>query len=620
MTSRALARFGVVAVLAATLSCADKPPVAPGGGSNVLMLRIDAGSASQLSPNAKYIVAYAAYNVHATPFDTIVNLAHSPQVALTGTAPVNVSFPVDISPCLADPHRTGSQTGCSLYVAAALFDPASEKGGDAFIDGPYEVSPGHAPSLKPIDLFSSVKLSPDSVTLAVGDSVLLTLTATSPAGATMSLSGGFLGTRPVPWYMDSATIAISPSGVLTALGAGTSAVFANGFINAGVMAVHVTPRPTAAITASDYVTCGLTVDGAAYCWGNDTNGLLGDGGSASSPVPVPVSGGLTFNQISASAVNVCAVSSHRDAWCWGSGFSGSLGNGTGGSGAVSREPARVSGGLKFSSVSVGSGYVCGLTTSGSAYCWGSNANGTLGTGDTVSSTVPRAVTGGLTFKFLHAGLNSTCGLTGAGVAWCWGTNTSGQLGTGTLGGFSSVPVQVAGGRTFSTIGTGITGCGLATTGVTYCWGTDRFGTLGTGTPGTSQNPTPTPIVGGLAFKVIWTPNANLTFYKDACGLLADGTAYCWGSNAGGGLGVTTTTATCQFSGNTPPSGGCSGTPVAVATSAKFSALAPGAGQTCGITTTHTLLCWGYNSLGQVGDGTTTDRFTPVAVAGNLKMP
>jgi alpha-tubulin suppressor-like RCC1 family protein len=130
-------------------------------------------------------------------------------------------------------------------------------------------------------------------------------------------------------------------------------------------------------------TCGITTgDGAAYCWG----GQDGYGMSGIQIAPVPVSGGLTFSMISAGTTHGCGVITTGAAYCWGNNYSGQLGNSS--AGDASTMPVAVSGGLTFASVTTGNAHSCGLTTGGKAYCWGDNFYGQLGRGTVGYFTTP----------------------------------------------------------------------------------------------------------------------------------------------------------------------------------------------------------------------------------------
>jgi len=185
--------------------------------------------------------------------------------------------------------------------------------------------------------------------------------------------------------------------------------------------------------------CGLTTTGSGYCWGDNPSGELGDGTTTLRLTPVAISSQLTFTTISAGGFHACALTVAGVAYCWGFNEFGQLGTGTR---ATSLVPVPVAGGLTFASLSAGNRHTCGLTATGVAYCWGDNTDGRLGNGTAaVSSTTPVPVAGGLTFASVSPGRFHTCGVTTNGTAYCWGSNSSGALGDGTKQN-SMVPVRV----------------------------------------------------------------------------------------------------------------------------------------------------------------------------------
>jgi len=228
-------------------------------------------------------------------------------------------------------------------------------------------------------------------------------------------------------------------------------------------------------------TCGITPAGAAYCWGFNSYGQLGTGDTTNRSQPVLISGGLSFVSIVAGASHTCGLTRSGAAYCWGDDGTGELGDGTTTNSAT---PVAVSGGLSFVAISAGGGlHTCGITSAGSAYCWGYNVDGALGDGTNSNSAIPAAVTGGLRFARVSAGSRHTCGLTSAGAAYCWGFNVQGALGNGTTTS-STTPVPVSGGIVFIGIsaGGGHT-CGVTAAGAVYCWGSNRTGQVGNGTAG-----------------------------------------------------------------------------------------------------------------------------------------
>jgi alpha-tubulin suppressor-like RCC1 family protein len=290
------------------------------------------------------------------------------------------------------------------------------------------------------------------------------------------------------------------------------------------------------ITASRHQTCALTAIGAAYCWGYNADGALGNGTTDNKLTPTAVSGSLKFRMVISGDYHTCGLTTTGAAYCWGRNDDGQIGDGTEDIDRLA--PTRVAGNLKFTSINSGRDHTCGLTNAGTAYCWGDNGDGELGDGTTVKKTTPTAVTGGLKFTIIDAGDSDTCALTSAGTAYCWGYDQAGSLGTGGTENANS-PQAVIGGHTFISISAGDDHtCGLTTAGAAYCWGYNEDGELGDGTTEYSLEAGPRAVIGNLIFTSVMANGHNSG--NQSCGITRAGDAYCWGYNGSGQLGDGTT--------------------------------------------------------------------------------
>ena len=206
--------------------------------------------------------------------------------------------------------------------------------------------------------------------------------------------------------------------------------------------------------------------------------LAASAGGLSGATSVPFAVTLTFTAVSAGTLYTCGVTTAGAAYCWGFNGSGQLGDGTA---TTQLSPVLVAGGVSFAAVSAGDNHTCGVTAAGAAYCWGDNTSGQLGDGTTTNRLTPVLVAGGVSFAAADAGGSHTCGVTAAGAAYCWGQNFYGQLGDGTTTGRSS-PGLVAGGVNFAAVSAGdVQTCGVTAAGAAYCWGNNFYGQLGDGT-------------------------------------------------------------------------------------------------------------------------------------------
>jgi alpha-tubulin suppressor-like RCC1 family protein len=247
------------------------------------------------------------------------------------------------------------------------------------------------------------------------------------------------------------------------------------------------------------------------------------------------------------------------------------------------EPFDVHAVFKAASVTTGRQHTCALTADGTAYCWGGNAAGQLGTGDTEDRSVPTRVQTQVRFSSIDAFWGHTCAVSQGGDVYCWGANGVGEVGDGTtvsrttptLVGLPGPALSVAAGYGMS--------CAVLADRRAHCWGWNGWGALGIG-EADGAHPSPAQVNGDHEWVKI---DAG---YRHTCGLTTAGDAYCWGDNRYGATGVGV------FEGST-------WTPTEVRGGHHFADLETGggvcSGKTCGVTTDGRTLCWGrhYQSFG-----------------------
>lgn len=295
----------------------------------------------------------------------------------------------------------------------------------------------------------------------------------------------------------------------------------------GVVAL---PAGVTHVTAGHNHSCGLAPGGAAYCWGANQYGQLGDGttNQRTSAVLVQGASGLTFVQVAAGTDHTCGLVAGGLAYCWGENSLGQLGDGT----TTQRSlPTIVAAppGVTFTQLTAGDRHTCAVASNSRAYCWGYNQSGRLGDGTTTMRLSPVQVLGPL-FKQVEAGWYHSCGVSLDGRGYCWGANNNGQLGDGTTT-VRRTPVAVLRNVTYVQITAGGThSCAVINAGGITCWGANQYGKLGDGTTAASSIPTVLQGADGIVFAWVSAGGAH------TCGMTGTGVAYCWGSGQFGELG------------------------------------------------------------------------------------
>ncbi len=375
--------------------------------------------------------------------------------------------------------------------------------------------------------------------------------------------------------------------------------------------------------------CAVLKNSSVACWGDNSQGQLGNGSRISSSVPVPV---LNLNgvvSLSAGAYHTCAIKDEGSLYCWGSNDSGQLGIGK----KVSKTtPVQIVVALAFKSVSAGTQHTCGILSDDTVACWGSNALGELaGASENPEELSPMILPGLLSVVQISAGQSFTCALQSDQSVSCWGDGAYGRLGNGKK---SSQGLQTVAGLTnVSSIVAGLNqACAISGSDQSvFCWGI--IGSAPNGLPlqvpgikgvkalassgfktcaiqsddmatcwdnSVSVNPVPVlmlPAVKSIAIGV-----------SHACGLLvADGSLSCWGNSNSGQLGN-------GFSGSFP-------TPTMALLNSSVKEVVTGNSSTCVLMKDNSVSCFGDNSSSQLGGtapGKSSDLPVLVSSVSNVK--
>ncbi|HYQ03078.1 MAG TPA: DUF4215 domain-containing protein [Polyangiaceae bacterium] len=260
-------------------------------------------------------------------------------------------------------------------------------------------------------------------------------------------------------------------------------------------------------------------------------------------------------------------------------------------------------------ITAGVGHTCALLTDGTARCWGDNTYGQLGLGNvTAQVKTPKAigavkVASGRKIVSISAGARHTCAVLDDASATCWGQNDVGQLGLGNTTAVSETqtPAQIGAvslGANVISLGSGASySCALLAGGKVRCWGSGNLGRMGTSTTANvGDNETPSSL--GDAGLVPTVSGVNVVDLKvgvsHACVLLSNDKLECWGQNTTGAIGIGSTV---NIGDNESPAtfGG-----TVLATADHVQSLSVGTGSTCAVFTGSTLRCWGLNTNGQAG--------------------
>ncbi|MEK9535450.1 MAG: hypothetical protein VW104_11285, partial [Halieaceae bacterium] len=379
-----------------------------------------------------------------------------------------------------------------------------------------------------------------------------------------------------------------------------------------------------------FSTCAILDNGDLKCWGADGYGMLGNGGSTTldqtSPpsTAIDLGTGRTAVAISSGNYHTCAILDNGDLKCWGSDAGGQLGDG--GSNTNTDAPSATAidlgTGRTAVAVSAGGSHTCAILDNGDLKCWGADNHGQLGDGGSNANTnapssTPIDLGTGRTAVAVYAANTWTCAILDNGDLKCWGRDHYGQLGDGGTSHSSNThitsppatPIDLGSGRT----AVAVTGgqehtCAILDNGDLKCWGKNGFGRLGNGD--INQVDLYSPPSTAIDLGTDRTAVAVAVAIESTCAILDNGSVKCWGRDHEGQLGNG-----YQSSGLdtliSPPATG-----IDLGTGRTAVALGAGANHYCAILDNGEAKCWGKNDDGQLGDGSTTSRHSPVSVSGS----
>lgn len=336
------------------------------------------------------------------------------------------------------------------------------------------------------------------------------------------------------------------------------------------------------------------VDNKLYSWGANDRGQGGLNNTTDYSSPKQVGLLTNWSEVSSGRNGCAAIKTDGTLWTWGYNNQGQLGDGTT---VTKSSPVQVGSLTTWSKIACGQYHVLAIKTDGTLWSWGMNFSGQLGDGTTTGKSSPIQIGAATDWASIGTCTNSSFAIKTNGTLWSWGANYQGQLGLGTSGSASyrSSPVQVGALTNWSFIQKSCGGfhtAAVKTDGTLWTWGNNNVGQLGLGN--TTYYSSPKQVGTGTNWSKTAVGGLTSHFIK------TDGTLWAVGNGSLGRLGLG---GSASYS-----------SPKQVGALSNWSSVfSGGRAHSLAIKTDKTLWAWGRNNRGQIGDGTTTDRYSPVQI-------